>query len=230
MVIFVAAVLQGIDTYDPYRSQKQSILKILFLVPYTPNLIRTRPYNLIRQLAQRGHDVTLLTLFSNANEEADLAAWRDEGIAVIAEPLSRGRSLANSLAALPTGDPLQAAYCWQPALARRLSELLTAGKEYSPFDVIHVEHLRGARYALLAKELVGGPSSTADHKPSSVIHRPLPIVWDSVDCISHLFRQAAVHSRSRFGRWVTRLELPRTEGYEGTPGLAIRCRSGHFQN
>jgi polysaccharide biosynthesis protein PslH len=203
-------------------------LKILFLVPYTPNLIRTRPYNLIRQLAQRGHAVTLLTLVSNANEEADLATWRDEGIAVIAEPLSRGRSLANSLAALPTSDPLQAVYCWQPALARRLSELLTVGEEPSPFDVIHVEHLRGARYALLAKELVSGPW-TAEHKPSpivrrpsSIVHRPssidlrsLPIVWDSVDCISHLFRQAAAHSRSRFGRWVTRLELPRTEGYEG---------------
>jgi len=42
------------------------------------------------------------------------------------------------------------------------------------------------------------------------------VVWDSVDSISHLFRQASSHSRSIFGKLVTRLELPRTELAEGT--------------
>jgi len=198
-------------------------VNILFLVPYAPNLIRTRPYNLIRHLARRGHAVTLLTLTTNPAEREDLVALEAEGITVFAEPLSRTRSLANSLAALPTADPLQASYCWQPALARRLEAILSLDTGAPPFDIIHVEHLRGARYALLAKELVGGPWTT-DHgpssivlRPSSVVHRPssIPIIWDSVDCISHLFRQAAAYSRSRFGRWVTRLELPRTERYEG---------------
>jgi glycosyltransferase involved in cell wall biosynthesis len=45
--------------------------------------------------------------------------------------------------------------------------------------------------------------------------RPLPVVWDSVDCISNLFERAARTSRSLFGRWVTRFELPRTRRYEG---------------
>jgi glycosyltransferase involved in cell wall biosynthesis len=38
----------------------------------------------------------------------------------------------------------------------------------------------------------------------------MPVVWDSVDCISHLFRQAASHSRSFFGKFMTRFDLPRT--------------------
>lgn len=217
-------------------------MRLLFLVPYTPNLIRTRPYNLLRHLRRRGHAITLLTLYTNTAEQADLAALEAEGITILAEPLTHTRVLANSLGALPTGDPLQASYCWQPALARRLTDLLAAGGGEPPFDVIHVEHLRGARYALLAKELVGGPRTTdhgpwtMDHGPSSIVHRPssavrhpssivyrpssvvrspTPIIWDSVDCISHLFRQAAAHSSSRFGRWITRLELPRTERYEG---------------
>jgi glycosyltransferase involved in cell wall biosynthesis len=41
------------------------------------------------------------------------------------------------------------------------------------------------------------------------------IVWDSVDCISHLFQQASSHSRSFFGKFMTRFELPRTKNAEG---------------
>jgi glycosyltransferase involved in cell wall biosynthesis len=66
-----------------------------------------------------------------------------------------------------------------------------------PFDVIHVEHLRGAHYGL------------------ALTGRGIPIVWDSVDCISHLFEQAVIHSRTLFGKWITRLELDRTRHYEG---------------
>jgi glycosyltransferase involved in cell wall biosynthesis len=44
---------------------------------------------------------------------------------------------------------------------------------------------------------------------------PTPILWDSVDCISLLFGQAAKTSRSLFGRWVSRFELARTRQYEG---------------
>lgn len=49
---------------------------------------------------------------------------------------------------------------------------------------------------------------------ASLIASP-PVVWDSVDCISHLFEQAAQHGGSFFGKWVTRFELGRTRRYEG---------------
>lgn len=42
----------------------------------------------------------------------------------------------------------------------------------------------------------------------------IPMVWDSVDCITYLFEQAAAHSRSRKGRLMTRLELARTRRHE----------------
>lgn len=174
-------------------------MRILFLAPYTPNLIRTRPYNLIRTLRRGGHDITLLTLTCSAAEEADLDALRDEGIVVVAESLSRVRSLTNSLAAFPSSEPLQAAYCRQPALAARLRVLLAE----ETFDVVHVEHLRGAHYALLAKSTLAAAG------------RLTPVVWDSVDCISRLFRQAATHSAGRLSRLMSRLDLSRTERYEG---------------
>jgi glycosyltransferase involved in cell wall biosynthesis len=68
--------------------------------------------------------------------------------------------------------------------------------------VIHVEHLRGARYGLDLKR----PTQAAGLTP--------PVVWDSVDCISLLFRRTATSSKRRLNRWVARFELSRTEHYE----------------
>jgi len=44
----------------------------------------------------------------------------------------------------------------------------------------------------------------------------IPVIWDSVDCISYLFKQASMYSTSGgFGRFVTRFELERTRLTEG---------------
>jgi glycosyltransferase involved in cell wall biosynthesis len=70
------------------------------------------------------------------------------------------------------------------------------------FDLIHVEHLRGARYGVdLLRQGSDEPAP--------------PIVWDSVDCISLLFRRTATGSKRRLNRWLARFELGRTERYEG---------------
>src|SRR5437870_6437616 len=168
-------------------------MRILFVVPYAPTPIRTRPYNLVRGLARGGHAVTLATLYENWGEQAALCELQREGITLIALPLARARVARNLLlAALPGGAPLQAAYAWQPALAAQLQR--TAAD--APFDVIHVEHLRGARYALALKGLTA-------------------TVSDSVNCISHLFEQAGARSRSLSARAVTLFELPRTRRFEG---------------
>jgi glycosyltransferase involved in cell wall biosynthesis len=174
-------------------------MKILFVVPYVPNPIRVRPYELLRTLAARGHQITLATLWQNTAEAREIAALAALGITVIAEPLSKARALWNSALALPTRRPLQARYCWQPALAARLERLVAE----QSFDVAHVEHLRGAAYGLLLQTLATPSGET------------LPVVWDSVDCISHLFAQAARQSRSRSGRLMTMLELARTQRHEG---------------
>jgi len=92
---------------------------------------------------------------------------------------SRQRSLWNCLLALPTLSPLQAVYSWNPSLAKLSAALVECNAEHA-VDVIHVEHLRGARYGLYLKSRF----------PDT------PVVWDSVDCISYLFKQASDQSRS----------------------------------
>lgn len=176
--------------------------KILFIIPYAPNLIRVRPYNLIRASAERGHRVTVLTLWSDEAERASLSVLEPMVERLVALRLPRWRALANALQALPTRRPLQADYCWQPELAREIAQITRPLDGRLPFDVAHIEHLRGARYGLYLNSLFAG-------KP----HR-LPVLWDSVDSISMLFRQAVSQSRTVFGRAVTRLELGRTESYE----------------
>ncbi len=173
-------------------------MRILFVAPYTPNPIRVRPYEFLAALLRHGCDVTLAALWTSPAEQEDLRRMEQLGAQVMALPMPAWRSAANSLLALPTPVPLQSVYSWQPGLLAKLLDL----QSQAPFDVVHVEHLRGSRYGLeLGKRL------------AEVRDRPA-IVWDSVDCISHLFAQAAAMSRSTKGRLMTRLELPRTERYE----------------
>jgi sugar transferase (PEP-CTERM/EpsH1 system associated) len=176
--------------------------RILFIVPYVPNLIRVRPYNLIRYLARGGSRITLLTLWGDEHERQSLQELVPYVEHVIALPLARWRSLWNCVTALPSRKPLQSVYCWEPGLAHELRALVQSSNGRGGFDAVHVEHLRGAQYGLHLKSLV------QDKKK-------LPVVWDSVDSISMLFRQAMVGAKSLFSRSLTRFELGRTESYEG---------------
>ncbi len=174
-------------------------MNLLFVVPYVPTLIRVRPYNLVRFLAQHGHRLTLATLWETDEERCALAEFESLGIEIVAAPLTRNRKLLNLAAALPSTRPLQANFCWQPKLAAKLSALVAARN----FDAIHVEHLRGSRYALHLK-----------HKAQDA-KRKTSIIWDSVDSITHLFEQAARRSQSAKGKLMTAFELPRTRRHEG---------------
>lgn len=183
-------------------------MNVLFVVPYVPSLVRVRPFNLIRSLGERGHRVTVLTLAVTADDREDADRLAALCASVRCLPMPRVRSLWNSLRTLPTAAPLQSAYSWQPDLAAELAALTAAARTNGKgngrgFDVVHVEHLRGARYALMARRLNGQGARAG-----------VPVVWDSVDCISHLFRQAASRSQSLTGRLMTRLDLSRTERYE----------------
>jgi glycosyltransferase involved in cell wall biosynthesis len=173
-------------------------MRILYVTPYAPNRIRVRPFQLLHALVERGHTVTLGAIWSDADECADLAHLREQGVQVVDGRLPAMRSLLNCLLALPTASPLQAAYSWQPGFAKRLARLA----QDEPFDVVHVEHLRGSRYGLYLKRRLAASGLTT------------PVVWDSVDCITHLFRQASDRSATRKGRLVTRFELGRTSRYE----------------
>lgn len=178
-------------------------MNILYIVPYVPSRVRVRPYHLIRELWARGHQLTVLALWTDEAERTELEQLKSQAHAVDGMALTRPRSYWNCLKAVPTGQPLQAAFCWQPVLASEIRRRITSKNGRPPFDVVHVEHLRGARYGLDLKS----------HLAETGVR--IPIVWDSVDCISLLLRQAAANGSSPFRRTVTRFELPRTERYEG---------------
>lgn len=177
-------------------------MNIIYIVPYVPNLIRVRPYNLIRQLAKRGHDLTLVTVWTDEEEREFLAQFERECSKIIATHLPGWRSLINCVLALPTDAPLQTAYSWDSRLARRIGEFALSSNKVGEVDVIHVEHLRGVRYGMYLKTQLERSSAG------------IPIVWDSVDSISHLFRQTMVKSSSLLSRGLSRFELGRTKSYE----------------
>lgn len=166
-------------------------LRILFITGYLPSLIRVRPYNFLKYLAQHGHQITLLALEPAGEDRsglADLTHWCHE---VYTVPLPRWRPFWNALTVLPSRTPLQAAYSRSPEMADLIRQL----QAKQTFDVVHVEHLRGAELCHAVEEL--------------------PIVFDSVDSITLLFDRvlaAGPNLKSRFLAW---LDLARTRHYEG---------------
>ena len=178
-------------------------MRIAYIVPYVPNQIRTRPYNLINQLTALGHEVVVFTLGSSNRDLIDAQRLRHHchEVSYYIQPV--WRSLLNSATALPSRKPLQSVYSWQPAMAREIAERASQNE----FDIVHIEHLRGSRFGLFLKSKLPN----------------VPVIWDSVDCISHLFQQAAKQSRGFFGKFMTRFELGRTRRAEGD----LACQFNH---
>jgi len=166
-------------------------MHILYITPYVPSQIRTRPYNLIRSLIRLGHQITLVTAAGTSSEEQEQAAeLRNWGIQVDIFGVPLVRSLVNCTLALPTREPLQAVYSYHRGMERRINELL----QKKTFDVVHIEHLRASR-------LVRAVENT-------------PKVYDSVDCISLLFEQATQQGAQLRSRLMTAIDLSRTRRYE----------------
>lgn len=168
-------------------------MRILYITPYVPSLIRVRPYNLIRSLAQRGYQITLLSVSNSAQEEKDADRLTEWCQRVETIPVSRMRSLWNCVKAVPQpGLPLQAVYSFSPRMQQRIQALL----QEEAFDVVHVEHLRAVNCGLL----------TLGFEP--------PVIWDSVDCISLLFKRTLAQNPTLGARFKAWLDLERTRRYE----------------
>ena len=166
-------------------------LRILFITPYLPSLIRVRPYNLIKHLAERGHRLTLLALIPPGEDISGLDSLRRWCQQVETAPLPRWRTMWNALRAVPSRIPLQAAYSRSPAMA----ELIRQTQARTKFDVAHIEHLRGAELGYA----VNG----------------VPTVFDSVDSITLLFEQVRQAGPTWRSRLLAGLDLARTRHYEG---------------
>ena len=166
-------------------------LRILFISPYIPSLIRVRPYNFIQYLARRGNRITLLALVPPGEDTGSLDMLREWCKDVKTVPLPRWQTLKNGLQAIPGRTPLQAAYSRSSAMAA----LIRQTQREESFDVVHVEHLRGA-------ELTEAVNS-------------LPIVFDSVDSITLLFDWVQRSGPTWRSRLLARLDVARTRRYEG---------------
>lgn len=164
-------------------------MRILYVLPYVPSLIRVRPYYFIRELARR-HELTVLAV-APGREEADAAGMRGLGARVETVPLRMGEALRRCGAAFWSGEPLQGAICRSREMESRLTELLADGR----YDVVHLEHFRAA---YLGARIPPG----------------VPTLYDAVDCISLLQERTLRSSHSFRQRLLARLELGRTRAYE----------------
>lgn len=180
-------------------------MRLLLAFPYVPTPIRTRPFNFVRFLAAAGHEIHLAAVWESAAEKAELEALAPYCRRIMGIHTGKLRSLLNCAASLPSNVPLQAVYSFNPAMLRLLDGWL---REPDPWDAIHVEHLRGSLFALHM------------HKYVRALRKPIPVIWDSVDCISYLFDQANRHQPNLKGRLRTFIELERTRQFE-----ARMCRS-----
>ena len=161
-------------------------------MPTMPNPTKGRSWTLVNGLANAGHDVILATLYSERDAEyKDILQQR--GIRTIDVSLSRFSKLLNAFQSFVRGEPLQYRLLYAP----KLQQLMDAVLRNEQIDVIHIEHLRMTHYA----------QSWLQH---------YPIVWDAVDHLAPLFRQAQTQSSSRAWRWISHLEAPRLERFEVT--------------
>ncbi|MHB0912824.1 MAG: glycosyltransferase [Armatimonadota bacterium] len=165
-------------------------MRILFVTPYVPSLVRVRPLNFLKQLSAR-NEVTLVSLAPGDLDEADsLARVSEYCEKVHVLPLSRTESLLSCCRRLFTSMPLQAAYTRFPAGRDFVAGLARSGA----YDVLHIEHIRGAH---LADGIEG-----------------IPKVYDSVDCITRLLNQLLDRERGLFSRSQNYEELMKMRSYE----------------
>ena len=141
-------------------------MRILFVTPYVPSKVRIRPYAFIRELARRGHQVTLVCLVQPSWEAQYLPDVTPFCEAVHPVFLSRFEPLLRTMFSLPTRTPLSVAYCRSDQLDQLTRHLVQHGH----YDVIHTEFLRVA--------------------PATVRLNGSPKVYDAVDSLVLTYRRS----------------------------------------
>ncbi len=164
-------------------------VRILFLSPYPASLMRSRLYGVVTHLA-RQHQIEMLTPCTSMRELAEVQALQQAGFTITAQSEHVLQGMLRSVGALPSGQPLQVAFCASSGLRAALQERLLDGK----FDLLHVESIRALGIL-----------------PTRV---PIPVVWDAVDCISQLYAQGRQTGATWRLRLLGSLESARVRAYE----------------
>lgn len=166
-------------------------MRILFVTPYVPSSVRSRPFNLIRELSRQGHQVTLACLVQPAAELKYLDEVRPFCQAVYPVVVKRSEALRNALLSLPTPTPLSVAFCQSKELAQTVQALVEQGE----FDLIHTEFVRAAP---LTARITG-----------------LPRVFDTVDSLTLAHRRSLTAPMVPLvKRLISLVEWIKLRGYE----------------
>ncbi|MGH9381293.1 MAG: glycosyltransferase family 4 protein [Thermoanaerobaculia bacterium] len=177
-------------------------LRILFVAPYPPGCVRSRSFHLLEYLLTRGHGVTLACPTPWHPKSLDGAQSRlDElrrlGARVVTDRPAPWRRAMNALDAKVMGQPRAARAAWSPRLARQIRLEL----ERHPADVLHVEQLAAACYAVGSADLLGPSAPTR--------------VWDCEICQSDRVARHARSGAPARSRLTARLPGQRLSRYEG---------------
>ncbi len=142
-------------------------MRILFVTPYVPSRIRVRPFNLIKLLSKT-HEIALVSLVVDDYERALVRDIERYCVSVDLVELPKWQAYARCLLALPTAMPLRVAYYRSPAFAQCIKEVIYRQK----IDVVHGELIK---VVPALKSVFEGEN--------------IPVLFDSVDCISWYLRQ-----------------------------------------
>lgn len=159
-------------------------LKILYILPYPPSLIRVRPYSLIRELIKVGHTVDVIYLV-DSREEMGVNRIDMEGVRVERFELKKWESYVNFFR-YGYQFPFHVAYDFSPKFLNLVNRAIERGE----YDIVHIEFWR----ALPALSVVEG----------------LPVVFDAVDAtwiaFKNLYRNLSLLSPLR---WLYYIESKR---------------------
>lgn len=149
---------------------------------------------LLEELTRR-HQVSVFALaWDDADREA-LELWQARGAKVHITPHGK-RAMVRAVVTHPQ-RPLQRLIATSADLARAVRhELRSAQAIDLPYDVVHIEHLRGAA----AVDILSGLGTR--------------VVLDAVDCIAELARLTRQHNPSQITRLLARSEEGPTRRYE----------------
>jgi sugar transferase (PEP-CTERM/EpsH1 system associated) len=173
-------------------------MRILFVTPYVPSRIRVRPFNLIKSLSAL-HDISLVSLQCEAYERELVTEVAQFCVSVDLVPLPRRMAYGNCLLALPTPVPLRVAYYRSPALLGRMRQVIRERE----IELVHGELIK----VFPALQAVQAQAA-------------LPVLYDSVDCISWYLQQQWYAARSPLRKAFVYTELQKMRRYER---LALRA-------
>ena len=167
-------------------------MHVLFITPYVPSRIRVRPFQLIKALSV-SHEVSLAALVCDEYERELVQDIEEYCVSVDLVSLSKKQAYANCLCAIPTLTPLRVAYYQSPAFSQRILEII---RERS-IDVVHGELIK-----------------TVPTLRSVLAQEGIPVVYDSVDCISSYLSQQWQSARNPLKKAFIYSEYKKMQRYE----------------